>query len=319
MANEKTHVGSVRPSQLLWAYGPGALVDLPNLSVVTSGIDVWEKDRCQPVIENRLLAAVQKALGPQVESLRMPPFSKSDLVDPFSAEASVGVPVRPFPRWLRCVKCGLLSPYDSGLFELKESRYRPEATRFVHQGCRGSKKDQPAKDADAVPARFLLACKNGHLDDFPWQWFVHSGPDDCKGTLRFFESGASLQTENLWAKCDDCGAARNMSHAFGQLGKENLPGCRGRHPHLDQFEPDCDAGPRAVLLGATNSWFPVSLSALAIPQAKNSLAQLITDGWDSFHDLDDYDELPPTIKVLKKKWFATGSRVVFRRGYLGCH
>lgn len=170
MAHEKTPVGSVRPSQLLWTYGPGALIDLPNLSVVTLGIDIWERDRCNVVIENRLLAAVQKALGPQVESLRMPPISKSESNDTSSAEANVGVPVRPFPRWLRCVKCGLLSPYDSGLFELKEGYRRPEATRFVHQGCRGSKGDQPAKDADAVPARFLLACKNGHLDDFPWQW-----------------------------------------------------------------------------------------------------------------------------------------------------
>lgn len=300
MANEKTPVGSVRPSQLLWTYGPGALIDLPNVSVITSGIDVWEKDRCQPLIENRLLAAVQKVLGPQVESLRMPPFTKGDSVDPFSAEANVGVPVRPFPRWLRCVKCGLLSPYDSGLFELKESRYRPEATRFVHQGCRGSKGDQPAKDADAVPARFLLACKNGHLDDFPWQWFVHSGPRDCIGTLRFYESGASLQTENLWVKCDTCGAARNMAQAFGRIGKENLPGCRGRHPHLDQFELDCDAEPRAVLLGATNSWFPISLSALAIPQAKDGLAQLVEDGWSFFGDLDEPEEVLLTIKLLKK-------------------
>ncbi|MCY1464817.1 hypothetical protein D9M71_828880 [compost metagenome] len=98
MANEKTPVGSVRPSQLLWTYGPGALIDLPNVSVITSGIDVWDKDRCQPLIENRLLAAVQKVLGPQVESLRMPPFTKGDSVEPFSAEANVGVPVRPFPR-----------------------------------------------------------------------------------------------------------------------------------------------------------------------------------------------------------------------------
>ena len=63
MANEKTPVGSVRPSQLLWTYGPGALIDLPNLSVVTLGTNFWEKDRCRPVLESRLLAAVQKVLG----------------------------------------------------------------------------------------------------------------------------------------------------------------------------------------------------------------------------------------------------------------
>jgi hypothetical protein len=300
MSGEKTPVGEVRPSQLLWTYGPGALIDLPSLSVVTLGIDRWEASRCQPIEEARLLAAVRKELGPQVERLRMPPFQKSEIVDPFSAEAYVGVPVRPFPRWLRCVKCGLLSAYDLGLFACKENRFRPERTKFVHKDCRGSKGDQPARDADAVPARFLLACRNGHLDDFPWHYFVHYGPSACRGTLRFFESGASLQTENLWVKCDQCGASRNMAHAFGKVGQENLPRCRGRHPHLDHYDDDCTEQARAVLLGATNSWFPITLSALAIPLARDPLSQLIQDGWDYFADLDSEAEVAVTIKTLKK-------------------
>ena len=295
----KTPVGEVRPSQLLWTYGPGALIDLPNLSVVTQGIDRWEKDRCQPIQEARLLAAVRKVLGSQVESLRMPPFQKSDLVDVWSAEAHIGVPVRPFPRWMRCVKCGLLSPFDAGLFEIKEGR-RPERTRFVHKGCRGSKGNQPSRDADAVPARFLLACRNGHLDDFPWHYFVHRGNDPCRGSLRFFESGASLQTENLWVKCDACGAPRSMAQAFGKAGKENLPACRGRHPHLDMFEAKCGEEARAVLLGSTNSWFPITLSALAIPQTKDPISQLILDGWEDFIDLESEAEVSVTVKALKK-------------------
>lgn len=295
----KTPVGEVRPSQLLWTYGPGALIDLPNLSVITQGIHLWEKERCQPIPEKRLLAAVQKLLGQQVESLRMPPFHKTDLIDTWSAEAHVGVPVRPFPRWMRCVKCGLLSPFDAGLFEIKEAR-RPERTRFVHKGCRGSKGNQPSRDADAVPARFLLACRSGHLDDFPWHYFVHKGNDPCKGTLRFFESGASLQTENLWVKCDACESSRSMAHAFGKAGKDNLPACRGRHPHLDLFESDCREEARAVLLGSTNSWFPVALSALAIPQTNDPLEQLIKDGWEYFVDLESETEVAVTAKTLKK-------------------
>lgn len=264
------------------------------------GIDRWDAARCQPIQEARLLASVRRTLGGQVESLRMPPLADDDVVDPFSAEDHVGVPVRPFPRWMRCIKCGLLSPYDAGLFQIKENPYRPERTRFVHKGCTGSQRDKKASDADAVPARFLLACRKGHLDDFPWHWFVHSGPGGCRGTLRFFESGASLQTENLWVRCDSCGAARSMAQAFGQAGKDNLPGCRGRHPHLNKFEDGCTEGPRAILLGATNGWFPVTLSVLAIPQTGSPLGQLVADGWTFFEDVENAVEAAAVVKTLKK-------------------
>ncbi|WP_345193457.1 DUF1998 domain-containing protein [Kistimonas scapharcae] len=305
MMSEKTPVGDVRPSQLLWTYGPGALIDLPSLSVLTLGIHLWDKDRCPPIVEARLLAAVRKELGAQVESLRMPPFQKNEQVDAYSAEANIGVPVIPFPRWLRCVKCGLLSPYDRGLFECKENRYRPELTRFVHKSCFGSKGEAKPTNADAVPARFLLACRDGHLDDFPWHYFVHAGISSCKGTLRFFESGASLQTENLWVKCDECGKSRSLAHAFGQTGKENLPKCRGRHAHLNIFEDDCAEDARAVLLGATNSWFPVTLSALAIPVTRDPIIQLLQDGMNFFDDVESEAEIGVIVKTLKK----TGSLI----------
>lgn len=286
-------VGQVRPSQVLWTYGPGALIDLPNLSVVTMGLDRWATEYCPPVEEARLLAAVQRILGPQVQRLRIPPFIREENVDPLSAEGKVGVPVRPFPRWLRCVKCGLLAEYDSGLFEIKANLYRPEQTHFVHSDC------EKGKNSDAVPARFLLACRNGHLDDFPWHWFVHGGPTDCKGTLRFFERGASLQTENLWVKCDECKAARSLVHAFGKDAKDNLPACRGRHPHLNSYE-ECPEEPRTILLGATNGWFPITLSVLAIPLEKNQLEQLLSDGWTYFSDAESAEEVKAIVKTLIK-------------------
>lgn len=129
-----------------------------------------------------------------------------------------------------------------------------------------------------------------------WSWFVHGGASDCMGELHFFERGASLQTENLWVKCD-CGAARSMVHAFGKEGQENLPACRGRHPHLNKFE-ECDCHPRTILLGSTNGWFPVSLSVLAIPTEKNELSQLITDAWEHFHDCESEVEVKGVRKVL---------------------
>src|SRR5665811_1952272 len=91
-----------------------------------------------------------------------------------------------------------------------------------------------------------------------------------------------------------------MAHAFGKAGKENLPGCRGRHPHLDYFDAECNDEARAVLLGATNSWFPITLSALAIPQVNDPLGQLIKDGWEFLEDIESEAEVSVAVKMLKK-------------------
>ena len=295
-----TPVGDVRPSQLLWTYGPGALIDLPNLSVITMGLDRWEVNRCPPIDEARLLEAVRFVLGLQVQRLRMPPVVADENPNPFTAEAKIGVPVRPFPRWLRCVRCGLLAEFDSGLFTIKENPYKPDQTHFLHTSCaKGS-------HSDAVPARFLLACRNGHLDDFPWHWFVHGGVADCKGTLRFFERGASLQTENLWVKCDACDAARSLVHAFGVEARNNLPACRGRHPHLDAYDAECEEEARVVVLGATNSWFPITLSVLAIPHSGDSLSQLVADSWGDFSEVDSEAELVGLLKGFKRRGLLSG-------------
>ena len=292
MAN-KNVVGSVRPSQLLWTYGPGALVDLPNLSVVTNGLDHWDTARCRPVDEARLLAAVRRT-HPTVSKLYIPPVVEDENADLFSAEAKVGVPVRAFPRWLRCVRCQTLSEVDSGLFKTKINPYRPEKAHYIHTNCEhGEKSPSPA-----VPARFMLACREGHLDDFPWHWFVHDGPSDCREMLKFVEQGASLQTENLWVTCG-CGAKKSMAKAFGKSAEENLPACRGRHPHIDRYDDDCKENPRAVLLGASNTWFPVSISVLAIPM-EDTLEQFVSDGWEYFEDIESEVEIGIVLKTLKK-------------------
>lgn len=291
-------VGELRPSQLLWAYGCGSLVDLPQVSVVVMGLNFWDPTSCLPIGEDRLLGAVRRVLGPQVARLLGPPIRPGGdgPYNPFTPEARIGVPVSPFPRWLRCPLCGRMGEVDSGLFELKAEPYRSDRTRFVHANCDKAKGSPPT----AVPARFLVACRGGHLDDFPWHYFVHGGPSDCPGPLKFFEQGASLQTENLWVRCERCDASRSMVDAFGDRGQQLLPKCRGRHPHLGRADANCEERLRPVLLGASNSWFPVTLTVLAIPTKGDKLAQLLVDKSDLFSDVGTQAELGLALKVLGK-------------------
>ena len=69
---------------------------------------------------------------------------------------------------------------------------------------------------------------------------------------------------------------------------------------MDQFDRECQEDARAVLLGATNSWFPITLSALAIPLSRDPIAQLVQDGWVYFEDLNSSAEVAITVKTLKK-------------------
>jgi len=53
-----------------------------------------------------------------------------------------------------------------------------------------------------------------------------------------------------------------------------------------------------VLLGASNSWFPVSLTVLAIPTKSEKLVQLVSDKLDVIGDIATEAELATALKVL---------------------
>lgn len=269
-------VGELRPNQLLHTYGVGAIADLPNLSVVVTGLEDWDLAHADRVVEDRLLAAVRTQLGTQVETLRMPPYTQ-ETADPFAEWSRIGVPVRLFPQWLRCsdTRCNRLALASSGLFTLLKDQWRPERVRHVH-GCRGNGQNRPT----AVPARFTLACERGHIDDFPWLYYVHNGfepPKEEEHTLRLTEQGTTGEAANLIIECS-CKARMSMAQAFGQEAWKRLPACRGRHPHLGTFEP-CGAQTRTLGLGATNAWFAMRLRVFSLPRGDDELAQRVADHW----------------------------------------
>lgn len=273
-----TRVGQVRPSQLLYTYGPGSLVDLPHLSVLVSGLDAWGSDpaAAPEVVEKRLLAAVRRrpALA-SVQALRLPPHLL-ETRNPLDDWARVGVPVSVFPRWLRCPACDRIAPCDSGLFDLKAQPFRPELTRYHHANCNKAKGKAPP----AVPVRFLLACRDGHLDEFPWVAFTHRGSTCGAPLLDLFERNQSSRADDVLVTCKNCGTTRSMVDAFGQAAASNLPHCRGRHPHLRAVTGEaCSQRNRALLLGASNAWFSVGISVLAVPPTAPPLGQVVDDLW----------------------------------------
>ena len=285
---EKPRVGELRPSQMLTTFGVGSVVDLPHISVMVMGLEDWPNSDYRELTEERLLASIRTILGDQVHALRSPPIvPDTDRSNPFEEQSYVGVPVAPFPRWMLCPRCRRLAPLSSNQFILKPDAYRPDRVKYVHENCR-----YPGKLPTVVPARFIVACKNGHLDDFPWVHFVHGGPPDHPYKLQLLEVGPSGEAADIYVRCETCDTSRPMSDAF-KLHDSDLPSCRGRRPHLRDFdengckdEQNQPIRVRAMTQGASNTWFPILLSALSIPQSSNLLKQLVTDRWSDLYDIE---------------------------------
>lgn len=295
---KKYRVGQLRPSQILFSYGVGAVADLINFSVLIMGLDEWSHATLE-LNEERLLAEVKRKLTPKVNKLCSPPIPSEETSNsmPGDEASLLGIPVAPFPSWMVCPYCKLLAPLQSGLFQIKSNRYRPEQTRYVHENCNARK---GRKAPTVIPVRFLVACEKGHLDEFPWHYFVHRGQDNCKGLLRLEESGISGSTTEIYVRCTSCNVSpRPLSDAFGELGKENLPQCRGRNPHLRTFDDNCDQQMKALLLGASNSWFPIVLSALSLPTGSQKIDKIVDKNWPVLQKANSPENLEAIVGALQ--------------------
>jgi hypothetical protein len=271
--NVAKRVGGIRPSQIMYTYGVGATIELPNFTVIVAGLDDWDDSKQTIIREERLLRAVRqdKHVGTQVTELRGAPW-EPETRNVFESWAYTGVPVIPFPRWLRCSKCNLLSTIDSRLFELDLPATKPHQARYVHK-CNVS-----GKSPTAMPARFVVACPDGHLDEFPWDEFCHKG-GTCTSNplLEVFDIGEGTRSTNIGVRCKTCHAENFLGSAFGPDSGKVLPKCRGRMPHLREVKGTCTNQTVALLLGASNAWFAVTRSALSIPAAVDLLGQLVAE------------------------------------------
>ncbi len=257
--------------------GVGAVVDLPGLSVIVRGLEFWQGGGTL-VSEPRLLEQVQRSLpGAGVTQLRAAPSDPGSSDDPYTR---IGVPVTTFPRWLRCPACHQVWPIDGTDQFALHHRWgrRPDLAKWTHTQC-GKQSVAPSRRRPCIPARFVVVCENGHLDEFPYAAFVHAGSTKtCGGAkLEMRDAGSTLGPRVL-ITCLACDTRRNISDASGTKGAHNLPRCRGRHPHLQTFSA-CDAPLKLMVLGASNLWFSVSASALHLPQEEPVLG-LLNDHWE---------------------------------------
>ena len=145
--NKKKIVGRLRKTQLVTTFGSGSIVDMPDYSVVIAGTNYWKS--FSPTLHEPNLEKMLK-----VSHFKEPFVSESQDNDP-----QPDVPAFRFPYYHFCPDedCGRLMPFWA---------FGDEKDRTCSNG-------HPKKKI--VPSRFIVACTNGHLEDFPYSWWVHRG------------------------------------------------------------------------------------------------------------------------------------------------
>ena len=259
--------GKARQSQVVTTYGPGAMVDLLDHAVLIGGLEFWHYDKKKgiPVLaEPRLRDAVAAHLQGLERDLALEDaFREPPAGDDKEATRFAGVQVLEFPQWFVCQNPDCRALMKSSQLELKAGRYVHACTR--------------TKVTECVPVRFVTACPRGHLDEFPWVWFAHSGVEQrCAApSLRLVE-GATGDFSEVVVRCA-CSAWAPLSKA--QLEDAN-PKCQGKRPWLGyEASEECDERQRLLVRTASNAYFSQVVSALSVPEHGRELEHIVRQHW----------------------------------------
>jgi hypothetical protein len=271
---------TLRQSQLVTSFGPGAMVDLPTRSVIVGGLDLWhmrEAGSWRSIHEPRAVAVLEALLRKtgRLEDgvslgLRTPPVDEGD---PTGSRRGAGEPpgieARVFPTWFVARD----AEEGGGARRRRLVRWRDlDPTR------RADFVGDDGKRAAVTPIRFVAGCKKGHLQDIDWSYAVHVGHagagmgERCGQPLWLEERGTSGDPRSTRVVCG-CGAALSLFEAQrdGSLGR-----CRGKRPWLHTDEPDgCKELLRFLTRTATNAYFPQVLTVISLPAAEDELTRLV--------------------------------------------
>ncbi|MDM7954575.1 MAG: DUF1998 domain-containing protein [Cyanobium sp. CZS 25K] len=295
-------VGEVRHGQLITTYGPGAMVDLPDRSVVVGGLNLWhysrDDDSCF-IDEQRLIAKLRGLLGVGTLLLKRPPSEDDTFAQKFKSSSGIRSPQ--FPLWF------VAQPKDPFPPHIDEAGRRYRTRPLIHKDRLVDEKypwrvpGGKVQKLDVVPVRFVQCCANGHLSDIDWDRFAHGGARSrCQEDLWLDEAGAGNDFNEIYVRCPQCGKRQALASTKGENGASLLGACRGHRPWLGNFSDealDCtdEKGKprynRLLVRSASNAYFPEMVGAISIPEAEDPLRQLIVTHLSDFEKISSAEKL----------------------------
>ena len=292
-SNEKISVGNIRKTQLITTFGIGSIVDFKDDTVVIAAADDWGYNpNDNDEIEKRKLFNENLSVITGAKYFLMPRVTKS--TNSFSQGKNISSYI--FPEKLHCSRCGNI--YD---FKELDTKKRHECPK-CHNNLNAS--------------RFIVVCSNGHMDDFPYNWWVHSGKECISGNksprIKMRNIYNRTDIDSLILECDECKTTRSMSQAFAENALSEYK-CTCKHPHFkDPFAKakyGCNEKMHTRLRSASGVYFPITKSALLIPPWSKKVVQYIHKNYNIIKKLDE-SEIAETIRDMLKDDQITDAEVM---------
>ena len=299
--------GQLRRSQVVTTFGPGAMLDLPDHSVLVAGLDYWSAGGDE-IPEPRLVEKLKLLLGVTRLRLLSPPPDQEDPTAP-----PTGIDAWQFPEW-----------FITQVVDSADPTSTVRSRMLVHRKAliRGKFIDQDKKKRQVVPVRFVRACRAGHIGDIDWHSFAHGGVTECRRQLWMDERGTSGDLAEVSVRCE-CRAVRNLGEA-ALIQTQALGKCDGARPWLGKYntsEP-CGEPNRLLIRTASNAYFSQLMSVISLPDRDETVKDAVGAVWEFVEEVEDVDQLKYERKKAKVKAVLDGltdeevfAEIQSRRGF----
>ncbi|MDO4547882.1 MAG: DUF1998 domain-containing protein, partial [Clostridia bacterium] len=188
--------------------------------------------------------------------------------------------------------------HDIGAYRFPKTLYCPVCTYLCFEGqLAGFQKGElrcPRCGKRLVPSRFVVACKHGHLDDFPYSAWVHHGKKCIRqgngqpSNLKLFNINGRTNLGSLMVSCEDCGQIRTMQEAFVPEAFSSVYHCAGRQPWLEHDDSSaCNERAVVRMRASTGIYMSVNISALNIPPWSTNVSKILLNHMDAMEGKND--------------------------------
>lgn len=258
----------LRRSQAISPFGVGAILDFQDDSLVLASPDIWIFSKTSDPdvkIDEYELYEERLAVFLGVEKFYTPPDYR---IPPVHAkeEDRINTLLRlPFIRFPLSYVCSACKKIHRALGHQKTAPECYCSSKMVNK---------------THPARFVAACKKGHIQDFPWDYWVFKGspPQDLHKYDFFMRGGSSSGLNGIIIECKDKSGKlikkRTMAGAFSKLDKT----CDGLNPvknipNADQpVGESCTEILEARLRTSTDLWQSKIYNSIYIPKEYENIS-----------------------------------------------